>query len=545
VFDFSGTPGQFFTVAVPQAGGTNGVWALSTGGSWASGASWTGGVPQVAGDTATFGPAITGAATVTLDGSQTVGKITFNNANSYTIDVGTGGTLTIDDSTDSLGNNPAINVEAGSHTILAPVALANGVMVNTVSNTSITLKGQLSGAGDLSHTGGGNLVLTASNSFSGNITSTAGTVELDDANAASSAVITLGDPDVDNLAAALNIGSTVTSLSNAIVTNRDLADNNNLRTISASGNTALNGTISVNGGVVFAPAGGTTMTVNGVVQNGSDVSANARRGIRASGAGTVVLNNTETSSGDTYVDSGTLVLASGASLQSGSINVFTGGTFVDNGELLSTVKIYTRGTVNITGNSTAFSLPISTGTIDIDDGGSMTIGHSASTTAPVFVTAGSLEFLNNSTGKLDLTNNQLETTNDQQTVLNQIRAGNIVTSTPGGTLGYGTDGGDGETLIEFAVAGDADLSGTVDVNDFDTLAANYGQTGVFWSQGDFNYDGTVNALDFNMLATNYGKSVPASAPVAALGTAVPEPTMLSMAGLMMAGLLRRRSGLGK
>ena len=539
-FDFSGTANQFFTVSVPASGGTNGLWALTTGGSWGSSSSWTGGVPQVAADTATFGPAITGASTVTLDGPKTVGKVTFNNANTYTIDAGTGGTLTIDDTTDSLGNNPAINVQLGNHVILAPVALASGVTVNTLDSTSLTVKGQISGSGDITHTGAGNLALAGSNSFSGNITSTAGTVELDNANAASGAIITLGDRNVDNLAAALNIGSSVTSLSNAIVTNRDLADGNNLRTVSTSGNTAINGTVSINGGVVFAPASGTTVTVNGLVQNGTDTSGQARFAIHSSGAGTVVLNNAETNTGDTFIDSGTLVLASGASLQSGSVNVLTGGAFVDNGLLLSTVKLYTRGILNIPGNTTAFPIPLSTGTIDIDDAGSMTIGHSASTAAPVQVTAGSLEFLNNGTGKLDLTNNQLDTTNPQSTVIQQLAAGNIITSTPGGTLGYKDDGAGG-TQIQFAVTGDADLTGVVDSNDFAALAANYGQTGVFWSQGDFNYDGTVNALDFNALANNFGKSVPASAPVAALGSVVPEPTMLSLAGFAMAGLLRRRS----
>jgi hypothetical protein len=107
-------------------------------------------------------------------------------------------------------------------------------------------------------------------------------------------------------------------------------------------------------------------------------------------------------------------------------------------------------------------------------------------------------------------------------------------------LGYKV-GDDGNTQVQFALAGDTDLSGSVDSSDFDALAANYGQTGVFWSQGDFNYDGTVNALDFNALANNYGDSLPASSAVADLGAVVPEPTMLSAAGLMMAGLLRRRS----
>ena len=54
--------------------------------------------------------------------------------------------------------------------------------------------------------------------------------------------------------------------------------------------------------------------------------------------------------------------------------------------------------------------------------------------------------------------------------------------------------------------GDADLTGTVNLNDFNRLAANFGTTGTgLWSQGDFNYDGVISgddysAIDFNILA---------------------------------------------
>ena len=40
------------------------------------------------------------------------------------------------------------------------------------------------------------------------------------------------------------------------------------------------------------------------------------------------------------------------SVQAGSINDFTGGTFQDNGLLNSSLKIYTAGTFNVPGNTT-------------------------------------------------------------------------------------------------------------------------------------------------------------------------------------------------
>ena len=51
-------------------------------------------------------------------------------------------------------------------------------------------------------------------------------------------------------------------------------------------------------------------------------------------------------------------------------------------------------------------------------------------------------------------------------------------------------------------AGDANLDGIVDYADFQTLEANYGTTGDYWSQGDFNDDGAVNWQDLNILRQN-------------------------------------------
>ena len=56
------------------------------------------------------------------------------------------------------------------------------------------------------------------------------------------------------------------------------------------------------------------------------------------------------------------------------------------------------------------------------------------------------------------------------------------------------------SLIE--PAGDANLDGIVDDADFQTVEANYGQTGEYWEQGDFNDDGTVNWQDLDLLRQN-------------------------------------------
>jgi hypothetical protein len=78
-----------------------------------------------------------------------------------------------------------------------------------------------------------------------------------------------------------------------------------------------------------------------------------------------------------------------------------------------------------------------------------------------------------------------------------------------------------------ALGGDANLDGTVNLQDFNLLAANFGMSGTDWLQADFNRDGQVNLQDFNILASNFGQmaSGPQVGPHdwAALASSVPEP----------------------
>jgi T5SS/PEP-CTERM-associated repeat protein len=177
------------------------------------------------------------------------------------------------------------------------------------------------------------------------------------------------------------------------------------------------------------------------------------------------------------------------------------------------------------------------------------------------------------TGTLDLTDNDLIIDYDLTTpllaVADQIRTaynggawnGNGITSTSANAnnvaLGYaesssifatfpatfsGQQVDDTAVLVKFTRYGDANLDGTVNLADFNALAANFGQSNRFWRQGDFNYDGTINLQDFNKLAANFGLGAagPQLTPQdwARLGAAVPEPS--AVLGLMSSALLVRR-----
>jgi hypothetical protein len=101
--------------------------------SWNDYLNWTGGLPSTTSapfpllastnpnlpfqTTANFMGAIQANTTITLDGNQSITNLTFNNANSYTIAQGTGGTLTI------TGSGASIGVTTGSHFITAPLVI--------------------------------------------------------------------------------------------------------------------------------------------------------------------------------------------------------------------------------------------------------------------------------------------------------------------------------------------------------------------------------------------------------------------------------------
>jgi hypothetical protein len=84
--------------------------------------------------------------------------------------------------------------------------------------------------------------------------------------------------------------------------------------------------------------------------------------------------------------------------------------------------------------------------------------------------------------------------------------------------------------------GDSNFDGTVNIADFNNVAANFGSAAGKWSLGDFNLDGVVNALDLNAIATNFGVTAPAAVP---LGALVPEPASIAMVMIGM-GFMRRR-----
>ena len=155
----------------------DGVW-VGASGTWANAGNWQGGsVPGGTGDTATFGTSVgSAAATVTLSSSCSLSGLSFSTTGggSYTI-AGTD-SLTLDNGSAAV----SMSVSGGKHTIAVPVALASNLAVSVTSGSSLTIAGPISETNPgetVVLSGGGLLVLSGSNTYTGGTTVSGGTLE--------------------------------------------------------------------------------------------------------------------------------------------------------------------------------------------------------------------------------------------------------------------------------------------------------------------------------------------------------------------------------
>jgi hypothetical protein len=143
-------------------------WAVDAGGAWTTPGNWTDGVPNAPAAPAIFGPVISQGRTVTVDEPVTVGSLTFNSANTYTID-GPGG-ITV-----AVGPG-RINVDSGSHAINTPLDLQVNTTFNVAPGGALAVSNLLNTTAGVAKDGAGLLQVNrvASNSLAVN----AGTLQL-------------------------------------------------------------------------------------------------------------------------------------------------------------------------------------------------------------------------------------------------------------------------------------------------------------------------------------------------------------------------------
>ena len=127
-------------------------------------------------------------------------------------------------------------------------------------------------------------------------------------------------------------------------------------------------------------------------------------------------------------------------------------------------------------------------------------------------------------------------------------AGATATATWGGQTVTGSD-----TLVMYTYAGDANLDGKINVDDYGRIDLNIPLGTSGWFNGDFNYDGIINVDDYGIIDFNIGiQGAPlptGSSPLAGSAkptalAAVPEPStsalLIAAAWATMASRRRRR-----
>jgi len=566
-FDFSSTPGEYFSVASSLP---NGTWINPGSGTWGTSTNWVNNnspspayVPHLAGDSATFSVANANS-TVTLDASYSVGNLSFSSSFSYTIapQSATVGVLTMDNGSSAA----SITDFNGTHTISAPVVLNSNTTVTVVNNgNSVLISGNISGNGGLTanSSGNGTVVLSGTNIYSGGTTVSAGNLQLASAGALpTGTALTLSALDVP--AGTLDLdGNNATVSSITVLTGPQTIPTGAVAQIintgvgvstftyaGSNGNpSTFDGNISdpaIHGVAVTVASGSLTLSGNNTYTGGTTINSGGHLIASYNFGGSMVgITNALPASGN-VVNNGTLEISNAYVTNPATIlaatlgNVSGSGTTTVDANMsvdvasFSQAGLVNNGSTEIDGNGTVGT---SSGGGAITGGGALTIGNGS--------TSNTLQLAHNSGGSsqgsvtiagnsvLDIGNNHMfinygSGSDPITTIAAYIKTGyngggwngpGIISSealtNPSGLL-YGVgyaDGADGvvstltagQVEVMYTLLGDANLDSFVNTSDFNIVAANFNQQITGWDQGDFNYDGFVNTADFNALAANFNQ----------------------------------------
>ncbi len=406
-----------------------------------------------------------------------------------------GGTLSTGSGTAMLGNN--INASAGSlvSQIFGNINLsaANSTVFNIASGSTSTgidmqIAANISG-GSFTKLGPGLLYLSGANTFVGTVTVAAGFLRVD-------SLANLNNQPV-------NLAGGTLQFSQSLVA----APNTGLSLAAAS--------------ISDLDTGTNTITESGAITGSG--------GLAKVGTGILVLNGTNSFTGVTNVSGGRLILASGASLASTSIQVGHGAFFAAVGSLPNA-------------NSSNFKLNIN-GAADL--GTNLTLANLTALAAQGYA-AGTWN------GAAGVTSSQAAADTTHLTAVGIIlnnQAGAPLYSASSLFHNYAPAAGD--VLMALTYYGDVNLDGKVDASDYSRIDNGFTQHLTGWFNGDFNYDGVVNGSDYTLIDNAFNTqgaqlaaeiAVPTAELAGLPGTSVPEPGVLGLLAISTLASLSRRTG---
>jgi fibronectin-binding autotransporter adhesin len=365
------------------------------------------------------------------------------------------------------------------------------------SNQNVTLATALtSSGGSLTKSGSGTLTLSGNNTYTGATTISDGT-------------LTVSGTLADTTAVTVASGKTY-----------------NVNATDTIGSLAGAGTVQTSGTVTLTSGGDNTSTIfSGVIQNGTGTLS-----LTKSGSGTLTLSGTNTYTGGTNVNAGTLILDH---TSTGTVLADTGAVIVNGGTLQLNDTTETVGTVTLTSGSitvgtagnaltgTSYTLNPSSGDHSISavlaggasvaltksGAGTVTLSGTNTYTGGTNVNAGTLILDHASTGTLADTGavivngGTLQLTDTTETVgAVTLTSGSITVGTTGNILtgtSYTLNPSSGDHSISAVLAGDASVALTKSGAGTVTLSGTNTYTGLTTvSAGSLTYGIANNAISF-------------------------------------------------
>ncbi len=410
--------GQTEAFLLTRASALQGQWGVNSGGSWNTAGNWTGCVPGlitqalgvptgIAQDTALFGAALTsGTAMVILDGSRSLGGLSFSTTGGASYVISPSGASTLILLNSNTAGSATISNSGGNNTINAPITLGSNLSVSAATGSLLTIAGGISGSGAVTQMGPGTLILTGANTYSGATTISAGTLQIGDGGATDS--LPISSSIVDNGTLVFNRSNTVTqgtdfstagisgtgSLTQAgpglLVLNASNTYTGGT-TISAGtlqvgngGSLGTSGTyggyVAISSGALFNYNSSATQTLGGVISGGGAVTQ--------MGPGTLILTGSNTYSGPTTISAGTLQIGNGG--VTGSLSISS--PIADNGTL-----VFNRSNTVTQGTDFTSAGISGTGSLEQAGAGTLVLNASNTYTGTTTISAGTLQVGNGGT----------------------------------------------------------------------------------------------------------------------------------------------------
>ena len=313
---------------------------------WTTGGNWAGGVPNGIGAVATFGT-MTAGGSVAVNGPKTVGILAFNNPGSYTITGADPITLN-----NGFGT-PLISVATGSgtQTIATPLALTSATNVAPFAGTTLVISGNVSGAGNLSVTDAGTVVLTGANSYANtNVASgflnvgdggTTGTLGSGPATVGTGALLTFNRSNAVALSNNISGAGAVTHAGTGAITYSGTATHTGATTLNGPfiSDGTINGTSGIDVESDTTLRNSSSTTVAGVITVAGNASTTASLTIQDSATATAT-GNVNVAAGAS--SAGTLNISGTGALTAAQVNIGanSGGTLNMTGGRITSAQLH-------------------------------------------------------------------------------------------------------------------------------------------------------------------------------------------------------------